>query len=45
MDVVKRSKGIIYYEIITLKITLKLYVVLESHGNHTEKYLQRKPQW
>ena len=44
MDVVKRSKGIVHYEIITLKITLKLSVVLESHGNHIENYLQRKPQ-
>ena len=29
-----------HYEIITLKI----FVILKRHGNHTEKYLQRKPQ-
>ena len=30
--------------ILTLKITLKNFVTLKRHGNHTEKYLQRKPQ-
>ena len=28
-----------HYEIITLKITLKFFVTLKRHGNHTEKYL------
>ena len=32
------------YEIITLKITLKILVTLKRHGYHTDKYLQRKPQ-
>ena len=27
-----------HYEIMTLKITLKIFVILKRHGNHTEKY-------
>ena len=33
-----------HYEIIKLKITLKIFVTLKRHGDHTEKYLQKKPQ-
>ena len=29
-----------HYEIMTLKITLIIFVTLKRHGNHTEKYLQ-----
>ena len=41
----KVNLEIIHYEIIALKITLKVFVTLKTHINHTEKYLQRKPQW
>ena len=33
-----------HYEILTLKITQKIFVTLKEYGNHTEKYLQRKSQ-
>ena len=35
----------LHYEIFTLKTTVKFFVTLKRHRNHTEKYLQRKPQW
>ena len=40
----KPRQGSNNHEIITLKITLKIFVTLKRHGNHTEKYLQRKSQ-
>ena len=37
--------AITHYEIMTLKITLKIFLTLKRYGNHTEKHLQRKSQW
>ena len=37
-------KSSYHYEIMTLKIALKIFVTLKRHGNHIEKYLQRKLQ-
>ena len=32
-------------KLVTLKITLIFFPTLKKHGNHTEKYLQRKEHW
>ena len=34
-----------YYEIMTLKITLKIFVTLKRHRNHTKNIYKMKSQW